>query len=61
MVAIESIDFKLPPREIAHIVKQISDEFEQAHDLSVVEELVILYNRKGMAVLEQQGVEAALS
>ena len=61
VVAIEPIDFKLPPTEIAHIVKQISDEFEQAHDLSVVEELVSLYNRNGTAVLEQQGVETALS
>ena len=60
-VAIEPIDFKLPSKDIAHIVKQISDKYELAHDLSVVEELVSLFNRNGSAVLEKQGVETALS
>ena len=60
VVAIEPIDFKLPPVEIARMTKKIADEYELTHDLNVVQELVELFNRNGTAVLEQQGVELAL-
>lgn len=61
VVAVEPLDFKLPEKEIATVVKQIADDYEQAHDLAEVEELVRLHNRRGAAVLERQGVETALS
>ena len=61
VVAVESMDFKLPEGEIARMVKRIADRYEEEHDIAVVEDLVTRYNRKGPAVLEQQSVESALS
>jgi len=59
VVAIEPIDFKLPGNEVAGIVKQIAENYEQDHDLSVVEELINLSHRNRAAV-GQQDVETAL-
>ena len=60
VIAIEPIDFKLPEFEIADLVKQIAENFENAYDLAQVEGLVSLHGRGGPAVIEQQGVEIAL-
>ncbi len=61
LVAIESIDFKLPQTEIAKQVLQIAGRHELEHDLAVVDSLVSRSNRGGRAVLEQQAVVDALA
>ena len=43
------------------MTKHIANNYELAHDLNVVQELIELFNRNGTGVLEQQGVELALS
>ncbi len=60
VVAIEPMDFKLPERDIAEIVKPIAYAYEQDHDVAVVENLLYQYNKNGPAVIEKQGVEIAL-
>ncbi|TVQ43421.1 MAG: hypothetical protein EA365_12650 [Gloeocapsa sp. DLM2.Bin57] len=60
VVAIEPMDFKLPEREIADIVRPIAYAYEQDHDVTVVENLVYQFNKNGPAVIEKQGVEIAL-
>lgn len=61
VVAIEPMDFKLHEREIAEIVQRIAADFEAAHDLAVVEELMNVHGSGGPAVIERQGVETAVS
>ena len=61
LVAVESIDFKASDNDVAAQVRAIADRFELEHDLTVVDDLVARFNRDGSAVLERQGVEAALS
>lgn len=60
VVSIEPMDFKLADNEIAEIIKPIAYDYEQDHDISVVENLVYKFNKNGTAVLEKQGVEKAL-
>ena len=60
VVAIEPIDFKSSASEIAGMVKQIAESYEQVHDLTIIEELITLYHRSSAAVIEPQGVETAL-
>jgi len=60
VVGIEPMDMKLPDREVSRRVGEIASNYEREHDLTVVEDIVTLANRRGAAVVEQQGVEAAL-
>ena len=60
VVAVESMDFKLPDTEIAKMVKRIANQYEREHDLLVVNDLLSRYHGNRTAVLELQGVEAAL-
>ena len=60
VVAVEPIDFKLADDEIAKITKKIANQYEREHDLTVVNDLLSRYHGNRTALLERQGVEAAL-
>lgn len=60
LVAVETIDFKLPDADLGKVVKAIAEQHEAEHDLAVVEDLVSRFNRGRTAVLEEQGVVSAL-
>ncbi len=61
LVAIEPIDFKSPHVDVAKQVEAIADRYELEHDLAVIDNLVARFNRARTAVIERQGVEAALA
>lgn len=60
VVDIIPMDFKLPDHEVADIIRPIAYAYEQDHDVTVVDNLVNQFNRRGPAVIEKQGVEMAL-
>lgn len=60
VVDIVSMDFKLADHEIAEIIRPIAYAYEQHHDVTMVDNLLYQFNRKGPAVIEKQAVEMAL-
>ena len=60
VVGIEPIDFNSPNTEVAEYIKSVADRHEFEHDLAVVDDLVARCTRGRTAVLERQGVEAAV-
>ncbi len=60
LVSIERIAHDSTPNEIAEVVKRVADETEAERDLATVDELISRRHACGTAVLEWQGVLAAI-